>query len=196
MWPAHLLTLSRIPLAIGLWWAIDSAWGVALIGLAALTDLLDGRVARWLQRRGHTRPDIGGWLDPVVDKLFVVIAVIALARVVDPLILVLLATREILLVPVAVLYLVRHVRLRELHADGIGKVATVAQLVALAIVVGLSAGLSRHLATWGLAAAIVAGVLGAAAAVHYAYARSVARMHKYTRPASQRDMSITASSAR
>lgn len=188
MWPAHLLTLSRIPIAIGFWW-VDGWWAVALIGLAALTDTLDGRVARWLQRRGHTRPDIGGWLDPVVDKLFVVIVLVALARTVDPGILVLLAARELLLIPISLLYLVRHVRIRDLHADTLGKVATVVQFVALAIVIARPA--------WGLAAAIVAGVLGIAAAVHYARrAGEPERMHRYTRPASDRDTSITASSAR
>jgi cardiolipin synthase len=187
MWPAHLLTLSRIPIAIGFWWA-SGFWAVALVVAAALTDTLDGNVARWLRRRGHDRPDIGGWLDPVVDKLFVVIVVAALWRTVDPLILLLLATREILLVVVAIMYLARAGArsIRDLHADRLGKVATISQFVGLAIVLALP--------QWGLVAAGVAGVLGFAAAIHYW--RAVDRMHRYTRPASQRDMSTTASSAR
>ena len=74
MWIAHALTLSRIPIALALWsvWG-DPVWSLALVALAALTDTLDGNVARWRKRRGSTGPDIGGWLDPVVDKLFVVI---------------------------------------------------------------------------------------------------------------------------
>jgi phosphatidylglycerophosphate synthase len=185
MWPAHLLTLSRIPIAVGFWWA-EGLVAVVLVGLAALTDTLDGNVARLLKRRGHKSPDIGGWLDPVVDKLFVVIVIAALARTVDPLILLLLATREILLVPLSILFLVRHGSISELHADALGKAATVAQLIALAIVVALP--------SWGLTAATTAAVLGFAAAVHYW--RSVGRMHKYTRPSSQREISMTASSAR
>jgi cardiolipin synthase (CMP-forming) len=186
MWPAHALTLSRLPIAVGFLWA-HGWWAVALIGLAALTDTLDGNVARWLKRRGHTTPDIGGWLDPVVDKLFVAIVLVALLGTVDPVILLLLGARELALVPVGILYLVRGAKLHQLHADPLGKVATVAQLVALAIVLGLPA--------YGLVAALVAGALGIAAAIHYAW-RPVARMHKYTRPASQREISITASSAR
>ncbi|MBA2540894.1 MAG: CDP-alcohol phosphatidyltransferase family protein [Deltaproteobacteria bacterium] len=193
MWPAHLLTLSRIPIAIGLWW-VTGLWAVALVGLAALTDTLDGNLARWLRRRGHTRPDIGGWLDPVVDKLFVLIVVIALSRTVDPLVLILLATREILLIAVAIFYLARRVGIRDLHADALGKAATIAQFVALAIVLALNSRQESRFQEWGLAAAAFAGVLGFAAAIHYW--RVVARMHKYTRPASQREMSITASSAR
>jgi len=157
MWPAHLLTLSRIPIAIGFWFA-TGIWAVALVLLAALTDALDGNVARWLKRRGHTSPDIGGWLDPVVDKLFVVIVLIALSREVDPVILLLLAARELLQVPIAIVYLVRRVRFRELHADVLGKVATVVQLLALAILLAVP--------ELGLYAAVVAGALGIAAALH------------------------------
>ena len=188
MWPAHALTLSRIPIAIGFVWA-HGWWAVLLIGLAALTDTLDGNLARWLKRRGHTTPDIGGWLDPVVDKLFVAIVLVALLvdRQVDPVILLLLGARELALIPVGILYLVRGAKLRELHADPLGKAATVAQLTALGIVLALP--------DYGLGAALVAGGLGIAAAIHYAW-RPVARMHRYTRPASQREMSITASSAR
>jgi len=183
MWPAHLLTLSRIPIAIGFWF-VHGVWGVVLVALAALTDTLDGTLARWLKRRGRDRPDIGGWLDPLVDKLFVAIVLVALIETVHPLILILLGARELLLIPVAILYLLRGVRLRELSADPLGKAATVAQLTALAVVLALP--------EYGWGAAGVAGALGVAAAVHYA----VRRMHRYTRPVSQRDISITASSVR
>lgn len=161
MWPAHALTLSRVPLAIGLWF-VHGIPAVALVGVAALTDMLDGTVARWLQRRGHTSPDIGGWLDPLVDKLFVVIVLASVAREVDPAILLLLAAREILQVPVAIVYLARHVALRELHADLLGKVATVVQLIALGVVLGLP--------RFALPAALIAGAFGIAAAVHYLFA--------------------------
>jgi len=57
MWLAHALTLSRLPIAVGLTQTYGhTAWSVALIALAALTDALDGNVARWMQRRGRTRP--------------------------------------------------------------------------------------------------------------------------------------------
>jgi len=185
MWPAHLLTLSRIPIAIALGF-VHGIWAVALVGLAALTDTLDGTLARWLARRGRTTPDIGGWLDPLVDKLFVAIVVVALIPRVEPATLLLLGARELLMVPVGIVYLARHVRIRELHADVFGKLATVAQLGALAIVLGLPA--------YGLLAAAIAGGLGIVAAIHYAVRSD--RMHRVTRPAGQREMSITASSAR
>lgn len=185
MWPAHLLTLSRIPIGVALWF-VHGIWAVALVGLAALTDALDGNLARWLKRRGKSSPDIGGWLDPLMDKVFVAIVVVVLLPTVDLPVLLLLAAREILLVPIGLLYLARHVKIGKLHADVIGKVATVAQLLALMVVLGLPA--------YGFHAAAIAGALGIAAAIHYAWRSD--RMQSVTRPAAQREISITASSAR
>lgn len=163
MWLAHALTLSRIPIAIGLWLTYgNAAWSVALIALAAATDAADGNVARWMQRRGHRRPAIGGWLDPLVDKIFVVIVLALIwfeAR--ERLVVLLVAVRELALIPVAVAYLAGHHRpVGELHADPIGKATTIAQLAAVAAVFGAP--------RWALPAAVVAAVLGLAAAVHYA----------------------------
>jgi phosphatidylglycerophosphate synthase len=159
MWLAHALTLLRIPLALALGWTWG--WGaVALVALAALTDLADGNVARWMQRRGHTRPAIGGWLDPLVDKLFVAIVIVAIWRHTDAHVaLVLVATREVLLAPLFVVYLARGHHARPLRADPIGKTATVAQFVALALIV---ADVGAALAVAGVAAA-----LGVASVVHY-----------------------------
>lgn len=189
MWLAHALTLSRIPIAMAFWWAYDrTAFAVALIALAALTDTLDGTVARVMKSRGSRGPDIGGWLDPVVDKVFVaiVLAVIWL-RGGDLLVIALVGARELVLVPLVAIYLVTHHSHGELRADPFGKVATIAQFIALAIVLGMPA--------WAMTAASVAAVLGVIAAVHY-IGREVGRMHKVTRPSEQRDTSTTASSAR
>jgi phosphatidylglycerophosphate synthase len=162
MWLAHALTLSRIPIALALWGAYgDPARSLALVVLAALTDTADGNVARWMQRRGRTRPAIGGWLDPLVDKIFVAI-VLALVwiRAGQPLVVVLVGARELLFLPLAALYAALRPPLGELHADPIGKAATVAQFAALAAVLAAPA--------WALPAAIAAAALGLAAAVHYA----------------------------
>jgi cardiolipin synthase len=189
MWLAHAVTLSRLPIAVAFWWAYGSPWAIGLIALAALTDTLDGRIARALKWRGARGPDIGGWLDPLVDKLFVAIVLGVLwLRTGDALVIALIGARELVMVPLVAIYLARsRPRSSELQADFFGKVATVAQFVALAIVLGHP--------TWGLAAAIGAAVLGLIAAGHY-IGREVGRMHRYTRPSSQREMSITASSAR
>lgn len=164
MWAAHALTLARLPIAI----AIVAAYGhpavaIALVALAALTDAADGRVARWMQRRGQTRPDIGGWLDPLVDKLFVVIVLAAyVAHAGSVIVVALIAAREVVVVPLAVIHLVRHRPIATIHAAPIGKAATIAQLVAIGIVLAVPA---TAAAVWPAAA--IAGVLGVAAAAHY-----------------------------
>ena len=161
MWLAHALTLSRLPIAVGLTQTYGNvAWSVALIALAALTDALDGNVARWMQRRGHTRPDIGSWLDPLVDKIFVIVVLATIwAHTHDVVLIGLIAAREILLVPLVVAYLVRRQPSSHLHADAIGKAATIAQFIACAVAVAEPRA--------ALPVAAVAAVLGLAAVVHY-----------------------------
>ena len=186
LWLAHALTLSRIPIGIALAYAYgDAPLTVALIGLAALTDTLDGNVARALQRRGHTEPAIGGWLDPLMDKVFIAIVLAVIwVQSRDLAVIALIASRELIVVPLAAVYVAKHRPVGELRADGYGKAATVAQFVAVGIVIGHP--------PWALPAAIVTAVLGIAAGVHYI----VRETSKYTRPSSHRDMSMTTSSER
>jgi phosphatidylglycerophosphate synthase len=167
VWLAHALTLSRIPLALALWWLWgDAAWSVALLALAALSDAADGIVARWARRRGCPGPDIGGWLDPAIDKLFVAIVLAVIWTHTHQLaVLVLIGARELVLVPLLAVYLALRRPHRELRADAFGKVATIAQFIALCVIAVAPAG--------AVPAAIVAAVLGLAAAGHYVV--SVAR---------------------
>jgi len=162
MWPAHVLTLIRLPLAI----AIALAYGrpelvVTLIVAAAASDAADGNVARWLKRRGKTTPDIGGWLDPLVDKIFVVIVLAAIVwHTHDVVVIALIGARELLLVPLLAIYLAVRKDRPRLQADWIGKVATIAQFLALAVAVARP--------EWALWPAVVAAGCGLAAVVHYA----------------------------
>lgn len=168
LWLAHALTLSRIPLGIALVYAYgDAPLAVALIAIAALTDTLDGNVARALQRRGHTRPAIGGWLDPLIDKVFITIVLAVLwyhAR--DLVLILLIGARELFVVPLAAYYVAKQRPVGELRADVYGKAATVAQFIAVAIVIGHP--------PWALPAAIATAVLGAATGIHYV-AREITR---------------------
>jgi len=164
VWLAHALTLSRIPLAVALWWVWgDPAWSVALLMLAALTDTADGRVARRARRRGDRSADIGGWLDPTVDKLFVAVVLAAIwthGRLADrSAVIALIGARELVLVPLVAVYLARRRPHAPLRADRLGKLATVAQFIALCVI----ALAPDH----ALPAAVVAGGLGLVAAGHY-----------------------------
>jgi CDP-diacylglycerol--glycerol-3-phosphate 3-phosphatidyltransferase/cardiolipin synthase len=66
---ADILTVSRLPMALGFVVAPSNAVRLAILVAAAATDLLDGFIAR---RIGSSR--FGSFLDPVADKLFMVCA--------------------------------------------------------------------------------------------------------------------------
>lgn len=159
---AHALTFVRLPIAIALTqtWG-DRTWSAALVGLAALTDTLDGTVARWAKRRGSApRWDIGGWLDPVIDKLFVLIVLGLIVWHTQGLALVaLIAARELALVPVAIAWAIQGKTLRGRAARPLGKLATIAQFFACAVAVIEVA--------WAWPLAIACAVLGLAAVVDY-----------------------------
>ena len=65
------------------WAMMVHAWGLAaiLFSIAALTDILDGAVARWL----NERTVLGTYLDPIADKLLVLSCYGALLFVESPL---------------------------------------------------------------------------------------------------------------
>ncbi|MFZ5485190.1 MAG: CDP-alcohol phosphatidyltransferase family protein [Pseudomonadota bacterium] len=63
----NLLTLGRLLLVPFVVWSLAQAdwdWAFWLFAVAALTDLLDGNLARWLDQRSV----LGAWLDPIADK--------------------------------------------------------------------------------------------------------------------------------
>ncbi|MGH7342232.1 MAG: CDP-alcohol phosphatidyltransferase family protein, partial [Candidatus Rokuibacteriota bacterium] len=72
---ADVLTALRFPLAAAFWFVTDPAARLAFIALAALSDYLDGYLAR---RYGPSR--IGVVLDPAVDKIFMLTCFLAVAR--------------------------------------------------------------------------------------------------------------------
>lgn len=163
MWLANALTLSRIPLAAAFWATYgDLRWSIALVVLAALTDAVDGTVARWALH-GSTRPTAGEWLDPLADKIFV-IGVLGAVQWHDPApwgLVALIAARELVLIPLAATYrLVKPTRMPHAFKAGtLGKAATVAELGAI---VALTV---RAPVAWALA--IAAAALGLAAVGSY-----------------------------
>ena len=67
---ADLISLLRLPLAAAFLLVPDSGWRLVIVGAAALSDLLDGPVAR---RLGSS--PFGPVLDPIADKMFMAAAV-------------------------------------------------------------------------------------------------------------------------
>jgi phosphatidylglycerophosphate synthase len=167
MWLAHALTLARLPL-IAVFFATDrGVWWAVAIGVAAVTDALDGRVARSAQgRRPPPWPawwNIGAWLDPLVDKLFIlgVLAALVVHDPTDAALVALVGTRELLLVPLLGIYeLVRRHRPRlPVKAHTIGKATTIVQLVSLAAIVERVPGAPIL--------AVACAILGAVTVIHY-----------------------------
>ena len=67
---ADVLSFLRIPLAAAFVMVTHTGWRLAIVAAAAVTDLLDGPVARW---RGSST--YGALLDPIADKVFMAAAV-------------------------------------------------------------------------------------------------------------------------
>lgn len=78
MWTLpNLLTLGRIVAVVPLVACIEAGWwaaAFAIFAAAALTDFLDG----WIARRWHLTSEFGRFLDPLADKLIVAATVIAM----------------------------------------------------------------------------------------------------------------------
>ncbi len=76
--PSNLLTLSRVALAPVIVWLLYYAyWHAAFIVfvVAALTDMLDGQLARYFNEQTH----LGTLLDPLADKIFLLSSFLALS---------------------------------------------------------------------------------------------------------------------
>jgi cardiolipin synthase len=74
----NLLTVIRILLVPFVVWrllVLDMQGAFWLFSAAALTDLLDGNLARWLNQRTV----LGAWLDPIADKLMLLSTLFMLA---------------------------------------------------------------------------------------------------------------------
>jgi cardiolipin synthase (CMP-forming) len=160
----NLLSLARLPLGWLFWVALGPTPGHALaalgvMGAAAATDVLDGTLAR---RRGTDLAGVGSWLDPICDKLFIgaVLAALHFERGISLGLLALIVARELLQLPMSIVYraiptLRRWLRY-DFRASLLGKAATIAQFLAIgALVAGLPARLPVYLAfALGIAALV------------------------------------------
>ena len=135
----NLVTLSRIvliPLIIGLYYLPDD-WlsfhgknvaATVVFILAALTDWLDGYLARRLNQTSA----FGAFLDPVADKLIVIGALIALLHLnrVDMLVALIIIGREIAISALRE-WMAKVGQAKSVAVAFIGKLKTVGQMVAI-----------------------------------------------------------------
>ncbi len=128
---ANIITFIRlcmIPIALGFLLSGNDVVATVLFALTAATDFVDGQVAR----RTHTVSKIGQLLDPVVDRLLMICAVVGLlivGRLPVWIVVVVLARDALLLIGGAWLMKTYHIRVPVIYP---GKVATTFLFVGLA----------------------------------------------------------------
>jgi len=163
----NLLSLARLPLAAGFPFALASPRAaLAVVGVAALTDALDGFVAR---RSRHVTAT-GAIIDPICDKVFAIVVIVALVArgMLAPWALPALLAREVLEAPLLLFVLAKRAPAEPAAtmAGALGKVTTAALFLAVACSIA-----------WpdaATAAVIVACVFGALAGIWY-WHRALAR---------------------
>jgi CDP-diacylglycerol--glycerol-3-phosphate 3-phosphatidyltransferase len=104
--------------------------GALIFGIAALTDWLDG----FLARRRHQVTEFGQWMDPLADKLLVTAALISLVQLdlAPAWMVAVILGREF---AVTVLRSIAHGRGHSMPASQLGKIKLVAQVTAILVLI-------------------------------------------------------------
>ena len=148
----NVLSLSRLLLAV-LFVPAGRAARIALVCLAGVTDFLDG----WLARRTNTATRWGALLDPIADRLFVLVAIVTYVlsgglSVIESL---LFLSRDIATAfGFFVARIVPRLRAVEFKARVPGKMVTVLQLVTLLALVAGAQPMTPFIAVVALASAV------------------------------------------
>jgi CDP-diacylglycerol--glycerol-3-phosphate 3-phosphatidyltransferase/cardiolipin synthase len=157
--PPNLVSLARVPLAAIFPFVIDRpVVALGVLALAGLSDLIDG----WLARTFDRVTPLGIVLDPITDKLFVLVVVVTLVidvRLPFPHVL-LLATRELGELPLVIWWLLSHQRRRAKSENPManlpGKLVTVLQFATVAAALFSSPHVTILLVITAIAGAIAA----------------------------------------
>jgi len=167
--PANLLTIARLLAVPFVLWAIlgrhaDAA--LAILGAAALTDALDGIVAR----RFALETRLGAYLDPIADKLLASGVFVALAVVgsVPVWLVVLIFARDLMILAGAAGALL-FTRRRSFPPSGWGKASTFVQIACALAAMLRDAWREPALETVAGALVWPAGVLTVWSGIHYAW---------------------------
>ncbi|HEY9388202.1 MAG TPA: CDP-alcohol phosphatidyltransferase family protein [Mycobacteriales bacterium] len=164
----NMLSLARLAgVPVFLWLLLGphaDGWALAVLATAAVTDYLDGKLARALGQTSR----LGILLDPAADRLYILATVVAfVVRDIIPLWLAVLLLGRDLVVGMGLLVLRRH-GYGPLPVHQLGKAATFALLYAFPLLLlgaghGTAAQIARPMAwaftIWGTALYLWAGVL-------------------------------------
>ena len=157
----NVVSMSRVVLAAGFVGARGAEERLALIGVASVTDFLDG----WLARRRNAATRWGALIDPIADRIFVLTAVSAflLSGELTTWQYFVLLSRDIMTaVGFLVARLVPWLRPVEFKARYFGKVVTTLQLATFIAILAYP-----DLVTFLV---LLVGIASAAAIVDYTYA--------------------------
>jgi CDP-diacylglycerol--glycerol-3-phosphate 3-phosphatidyltransferase len=149
----NILSCSRLALAAGFVASSTREAQVGIIGAAAITDFLDG----WLARRVHATSRWGAMLDPIADRFFVltVVGSMLFTGALNTGAYFILITRDLATaVGFVVARIIPWLRSVPFQARVSGKVVTVLQLVTLAALLTLP-----RVAPWLLGVVLIASVL-------------------------------------
>ncbi|MDB4915273.1 MAG: CDP-alcohol phosphatidyltransferase family protein [Gemmatimonadetes bacterium] len=130
----NILSCSRLALAAGFVASSSAETRVTLIGAAAVTDFLDG----WLARRVHATSKWGAMLDPLADRVFVLTVVgtfLFLGELTTTSYFVLIMRDLATAIGFLVARIIPWLRPVEFKARVLGKVVTVLQLFTLGAVI-------------------------------------------------------------
>lgn len=146
--PANAVTLLRlalVPVYALLQLQPSPAWAFAVFAAAALSDLLDG----WMARRFGWVTPLGVFIDPLADKALQLTAftLLGVAHQLPIWAVVLAWSRELIVVTGFVLLALVADR-RSVHSSWLGKAGTLAQMGSLSLVLGLGA--VPGLSSWAL----------------------------------------------
>jgi cardiolipin synthase (CMP-forming) len=157
----NLLTASRLVLAPIVAWRLlahDVEGAFWLFVIAAITDLLDGNLARWLNQRSV----LGAWLDPIADKvmLLTTLSMLALTGLLPMWLLFVVVVRDVIVLSGAEAYR-RLTGKLDVRPTWSGKIATFMEFVLVswlladvALDLGLDASIEPLALLTGLAVAV------------------------------------------
>lgn len=173
---ANAITLSRLVAVLPIWLLIDAgenALALALFVVAALTDALDGAVAKLI----GTASTFGAFLDPLVDKLMLgFLFIIAGTLGWTSLWLVALVVGRDMALGIGALNLQVRNKTRRLEPLVIGKLCTMTQFVFFAVLLAETAGLLAYGLPHQLLAILVVVTATSSIAAYIYYARFGADM--------------------
>lgn len=165
--PANQITILRlvfVPIFATLVIERDYGWALAVLGVAAISDIVDGTVARIF----HQESPLGVALDPIADKILMTTAYLTLAfrEVLPWWLTILVLSRDVaIIMTTALISLVAGYR--PFRPTVLGKMSTTIQVATVFVAVGLRANFPLTSSLLLRVCIYLAGAITVASGVHY-----------------------------